>query len=453
MSTPEPPSITGNRETFTSRFGLLMTMIGVAVGLGNVWRFPYMVGRFGGAPFVLFYVLIVVIIGIPALMSEWTLGRLTRRGPVGAFARAGLPFGRQVGWFFFVIVIAATGYYTNALGWVLYYAMGNVAEAVGISWDASAILPPDEGFSATSFFLQVACTGTVILACAGVLLKGLRSGIEVISKAIMPMLLVLLFILIARSLTLPGAGAGVHWYLLKFDVRTLTGNVMLAAMGQAIFSLSLGGTFMVVYGSYLNRQDDLRRTAVWTATGDVAAGLLAGFAIFPAVFALGLEPASGPGLIFFTLPQVFEKIPAGWLFALLFFLALFGAAYLSDVAAFEVLVAGLTDNTRFSRKQAVWLIATVVFLFALPPMINMKVFVPWDLTFGSGMQSLGALLTVITVAWVIRRSKVMKELSTDPEKAPPTWLYYWLRFVIPGAIILVGIWWFLTDVLGIVGGV
>ena len=247
----------------------------------------------------------------------------------------------------------------------------------------------------------MACTSLVILACVAVLLKGLRSGIERVSTFIVPTLLTLLLILIVRSVTLPGAGAGIQWYLLKFDLSAFTGRMMLAALGQAVFSLSLGGTFMVVYGSYLNQGDSLLPNAVWTATGDVMAGLLAGFAIFPAVFALGLEPASGPGLLFVTLPQVFGQIPLGGLFALLFFIALFGAAYLSDVAAFEVLVAGLTDNTRLSRTQAVWLMAAVVFLIALPPMINMKIFVPWDLTFGSGMQTLGSLIAVVTFGWVI----------------------------------------------------
>ena len=437
------------RETFASRFGLLMTMIGVAVGLGNVWRFPYMVGEFGGAPFVLFYVLMVAGVGIPALMAEWSLGRMTRRGPVGAFARAGLPLGRPVGWFFFFVVTAATGYYTNALGWVLYYSIGGLADVLGFAWDSSAVLPPDEGFVARSFLLQAACTGLVILACVAVLLKGLRSGIERVSKVIVPTLLTLLLLVIVRSVTLPGAGEGVQWYILKFDLSAITGRVMVAALGQAIFSLSLGGTFMVVYGSYLNASDDLRRNAVWTASSDVIAGLLAGLAIFPAVFALGLEPASGPGLLFATLPQVFGQIPAGGLFALLFFLALFGAAYLSDVAAFEVLVAGLTDTTRLSRTQAVWLMAAIVFTIALPPMINMKIFVPWDLTFGSGMQTLGALLSVITVAWAVRRSEALKELSAEGDDAPPRWLYYWLRFVIPTAILLVGIWWVLTDLLGV----
>lgn len=442
--------MTSIRETFASRFGLLMTMIGVAIGLGNVWRFPYMVGRYGGAPFVLVYAAMVLVVGVPALMAEWSLGRMTRRGPVGAFEGAGLPFGRPVGWFFFCVVVAATGYYTNALGWVLFHAVAGLADGFGVGWDASVVLPPESGFAARSFLLQLFCTGLVILACGAVLLKGLRSGIERISKVIVPALATLLLIVIVRSLTLPGAWDGVVWFILKFEAGALSGRVMLAALGQTVFSLALGGTFMVVYGSYLERREALGRNAAWTALSDLGAGLLAGMAIFPAVFALGMEASSGPGLLFETLPRVFARIPAGGLFSMLFFLALFGAAYLSDVAAFEVLVAGLTDNTRIRRTRAVWLVGALVFCVAVPPMINMEVFVPWDLTFGSGMQTLGALLSVVTVAWVVRQADALKELAGEDGSRPPLLLYYWLRFVIPGAIASVGVWWVLTDLLGIV---
>ena len=167
------------RETFASRFGGLMTIVGVSVGLGHVWRFPYMVGKFGGAAFVLFYTLVSVVIGVPALMAEFALGRYARRGPVGAFQRGGLPFGRYVGWFFFFVVTAATGYYSAVIGWVLYYTVGQAAMAVHVPFNAAAILPPDHGFVLESFLLQLACTAIVLLACAGVLLKGVRKGIEV----------------------------------------------------------------------------------------------------------------------------------------------------------------------------------------------------------------------------------------------------------------------------------
>ena len=435
-----------SRETFASNFGLLMSMIGVAVGLGNVWRFPYMVGKFGGATFVFFYLLSVFLIGIPALITEWTLGRYTRRGTLGAFERGGFLGGRYVGMFFFFIVICATGYYSATLGWVGYYAAGEIANAVDIRLNSAAILPPGEGFDAASFLLQLLMTGIVIFSCGIVLMKGLRRGIEKISKLIMPALLIILILLIIRALTLEGAAEGVRWYIGGFQFDTLKSSTIAAALGQAIFSMSLGGTFMVIYGSYLDDKSNIPKNAVFTGIGDTVAGLLAGFAIFPAVFALGLEPTSGPDLIFSTLPKTFELIPLGWLFGLIFFLGLFGAAFLSDVAAFEVLVGGIVDNSKLNRKQAVILICSIVYLIAIPPTINFKIFIPWDLTFGSGMQTVGALLAVITAVWCIKRSEFLMEVAKGSGKHFPVLVYWWMRIVIPIAIIFVGLLWIMESI-------
>ena len=442
-----------SRETFSSRFALLTTMVGVAVGLGNVWRFPYMVGRFGGSAFVLMYLLFAGAIGIPALMAEWSLGRHTRRGTVGAFQRAGLPGGRFLGWLFFGTVTAATAYYTNAIGWVVFHGLAGILGPLGFPVSGGEILPPEVGFSLRSFGLQILFTGLITLAAVTVLLNGLRGGIERASAVLTPLLFASLVILILRSVTLPGAGAGLEWYILKFRLGDLTPTVAVAALGQMMFSLALGGTFMVVYGSYLNREDVLGKNAVWTVAGDSTAGLLAGLAIFPAVMALGLEPGTGPGLIFETLPLVFSRIPLGWVFGTLFFVALAGAAFLSGVAAFEVLVAGLVDNTRLSRREATWLMAGVVLVLAVPPMINMRIFLPWDLAFGSGAQTAGALTAVLAFGWGMKRSEALKELLTGAEEAERNrglrFLYFWIRWVVPGAIVAVGAWWLLTDVLGV----
>ncbi len=419
----------------------LASLIGVAVGLGNVWRFPYMVGKFGGAGFVLIYALAVLAVGVPALMAEWSLGRATRRGPVGAFARAGLPFGRAAGWLFFALVAAATAYYTNVIGWVLYHAAGQLAPLAGAEVDAAAILPPAAGFDRRSLGLQLLCTTAVLASGCAVLARGLRRGIERSSRWLMPALAVVLLLLAGRGLSLPGAGEGLAWYLLKVDLAAITPRVILAALGQAFFSLSLGGTFMVIYGSYLDPGDELASTALWTAGGDLGAGLLAGLAILPAVFAFGLEPASGPGLVFATLPRVFAAMPAGRLFGGLFFLGLAGAAFLSALAAYEVLVAGLTDNTRLGRRRAIALVAGIVLVAALPPMLNLRIFVPWDLTFGSGAQVAGSLLAVLTAGWVLRRAALLEQLGGNP------WLLAWLRFVVPGALVAVGAWWLLEEVL------
>jgi NSS family neurotransmitter:Na+ symporter len=437
------------RETFASNFGLLMTMIGVAVGLGAVWRFPYMVGKFGGAAFVLFYMMIIFFVGIPALMAEWSLGRHTRRGTLGAYDKGGFPGGKFVGAFLFFIVFWATGYYSNALGWVGFHGLRELLNIFGVSLDASAILPPQEGFNLTSLLLQLLMTACVILCCGIVLIKGLRKGIERASRWIVPVLFIILIILIIRSVTLRGASEGIKWYVGGFRFSELTPSVMAAALGMAFFSMSLGGTFMVIYGSYLNKKANILKNSVFTGIAALVAGLLAGFAIFPAVFAFGLEPSSGPGLIFETLPKTFSMMPAGPLFGLLFFFGLFGAAYLSDVAAFEVLVGGLVDNTQIERKKAVVLTCLIVFVLAVPPMINFKIFLPWDLTFGSGMQALGSLLAVITAVWCIKRSDALKELSEGRGKSFPRFLYWWMRIVIPAAILFVGINWLLESVFRI----
>jgi NSS family neurotransmitter:Na+ symporter len=263
----------------------------------------------------------------------------------------------------------------------------------------------------------------------------------------MPVLFVALVLLALRSLTLPNAVEGVRWFLFKFQLSDLTPAVVLAALGQVFFTMSLGGTFMVVYGSYLHKRENLAGNAFYTAAGDTSAGLIAGFIIFPAVFSLGLEPTAGPALLFSTLPQVFDAMPVGWLFGFLFFASLFGAAFLSAMAALEVAAAGITDTTSFTRKQAAWGMAVVVLALSLPPSLNMRVFLPWDLVFGSGMQILGSLLAIVTFGWCVNRSAAMAELSNDGTSAVPLWLYYWIRFGIPVLIVVLFVWWLLTEVL------
>ncbi len=433
------------RETFSTFFGQLMTMIGVAVGLGAVWRFPYMVGRFGGSAFVLFYITVVLFIGIPALMCEWMLGRHTQRGTLGAFEKGRLPGGKFVGVFLFCIVFFATGYYSNALGWVGFHALSEFVNALGVHLNASAILPPQEGFARTSFVLQLMMTLTVIFACGFVLVKGLRHGIERISRWIVPVLFAILVLLIFRSVTLDGAGEGIKWFIGRFAIKELTPSVMAAALGMAFFSMSLGGTFMVIYGSYLHGRAHIPKNALLTGIGASLAGILAGFAIFPAVFAFGLEPSSGPDLIFSTLPQTFSRMPLGWFFGLLFFLGLFGAAFLSDVAAFEVLIGGITDNTQMERKKAVLIVCAIVYVLAIPPMINFRIFIPWDLTFGSGMQALGSVLAVATAVWFIQRADALKEFSEGMADPFPRFLYWWMRIAVPLAILFVGVNWILES--------
>lgn len=433
------------RETFTSVFGLLMTMIGAAVGLGAVWRFPYMAGKFGGAAFVLFYMVVVLFVGIPALMVEWTLGRQTRLGVLGAYHKAGFPGGKVAGAFLFVVVFFATGYYSNALGWVGFFALGELVKGLNMNLNPQAILPPQQGFDLTSLFLQMLMTGCVVSACGIVLARGVKKGIERTSKLIVPLLFLILTVLIFRSTTLEGAGEGIEWYIGSFDFSDLTPSVMAAALGMAFFSMSLGGTFMVTYGSYVQHRSPLLRNAVYTGLGASLAGILAGFAIFPAVFSFGLEPSSGPNLIFSTLPQTFSKMPSGCFFGALFFVGLFGVAFLSAVAAFEVLVSSMIDSKAFSRKKAVWIACSIVYVLAIPPMLNFDIFVPWDLTFGSGMQVLGSLIAVVAATWFIKRAVFLKELSLGKSTRAITILYWWMRIVVPAAILTVGVNWLIES--------
>lgn len=438
------------RETFGTRLGLLATMVGLAVGLGNVWRFPYMVGQFGGAAFILLYLVIAALVAIPALMGEWAIGRHTRVGTLGAFARIGLPGGRGFGWLLTLVTWVAVAYYTNAIGWVAYHALGQAATGLGRSIDAAAILPPAQGFSPTSMALQIGFTASILGVEAAVVLAGVRRGIERVSTIVTPVLFLTLLVVIVRSLTLPGAGDGVRW-LLAFDASAVTATAAIAALGQVVFSVGLGGTLMLVYGSYLSDEATIRSDAAWTVLGDTGAGLLAGLAIFPAVFAFGLEPGSGPGLLFATLPQVFAQLPAGWVFGVLFFGGLFGAALLSGIAAYEVIVAGFTDTLGWSRRRAAATVYTVSLLLALPPMINLEIFVPWDLAFGSGGQTLGALVAVITVGWVMRRADLLEQIAGEAPSRADLALVRWLRWVVPTAVTLAAAWWLLTDVLGMIG--
>ena len=439
------------RETFGSRVGMLASMIGLAVGLGNVWRFPYMVGQFGGGAFLLLYLVIAALVAVPALMGEWSLGRHTRRGPLGAYERAGAPMGRAIGWLLIVIVWVAVGYYTNAIGWVVFHWITQLVTPLGLEWEGAAILPPETGFSGVSLGLQLLFTGGVLLLVASVLLRGVRSGIERASKVLTPLLFVTLLVVVARALTLPDALEGVRW-LFSFELASLTPVVAAAALGQVVFSVGLGGAHMVVYGSYLADDSDIRADAAVTVLGDTSAGLLAGLAIFPAVFAYGLEPASGPGLLFATLPRVFEAMPAGWLFGTLFFGGLSGAALLSGIAAYEVIVAGFTDTLGWTRKRAVWTVYVGCLVLAVPPMINLQIFVPWDLIFGSGGQTLGALIAVVTVGWVVSRAALLEQVAGSEPSSMDRALILWLRWVVPAAVLAAAAWWFASEVLGASAG-
>lgn len=426
------------RETFGSGFGSLMALLGVAVGLANVWRFPYMAGTYGGAAFVALYVLFGILLGIPAVMAEWTLGRLTRQGPAGAFEATSIPGGSGIGKMLFFTVFMANSYYALVVGQVLFYVF-------------ETFLGGEAGTAPQAFFeknlngitaANVSVTSATFIGMACVLYLGVRRGIEAVSKVVVPVVFVLLLVVIARSVTLPGAGEGVRFFLLP-DFSRVNPQTALAALGQVFFSLSLGGTFFLLYGSYLPKDANIPRMAIQTAFGDLLAALLGGLAILPAVFAIGVEPAAGPSLLFITLPGVFATMPGGAIVGGVFFGALFLAAFLSAIAAMEVLVDGVGHYFGWSRFKALAVLVVLQLVVALPSMYSSRFLGLNDLVWGSTMQPVGSALTLIALGWFVSRGKTLAEINQGSSIAiGPFWIF-WIRWVIPAAIvvILVSGWW------------
>jgi NSS family neurotransmitter:Na+ symporter len=420
------------RPRFGSGFGLLMTFIGVAVGLGNVWRFPYMAGAFGGGAFLLVYIVLLAAFGIPTLMAELALGRMTRRGPVGAFTRIGMPGGAVVGWVLFITVLVALSYYTVVVGWVLRYTFISASGAI-------AEIAPESFFESVlgGFWGQFLMTGIVLALVAVVLVLGIKKGVERVSKVGMPLLFLLLFVLIARSLTLPGAGAGLSYYLYP-EFSMIDAGVVAAALGQLFFSLALGGTFLMTYASYLGDDVDLRKSAVTIGVGETLASILAGFVILPAAVALGIEVGSGPPLTFVTAPSIFARVPGGAIFATLFFGLLFFAAFLSAVAGFEVLVAGVADEHGWDRKVAVKVFCGAALLLSIVPMQSLDYILKSDLFWGSTMQPIGSALALIGLAWVVGLGRALEEANKGITGPPiGRFWFYWIKYVVPIGIVVI----------------
>lgn len=429
---PAPTTDSTRRPLFASEIGAVLSFMGVAVGLGNVWRFPYMVGAFGGGAFLLIYLVILAAFGIPAIMTELTLGRLTRRGPMGAFQAVGLPGGRIVAWALIGTVFMAVSYYSVIVGWVLrYFSISLTGEILEI--DPAGFFDVVLG----GFGGQFAATVVVVTLIAVVLTLGIRTGVERISKVGMPLLFVALLILVVRTLTLPGAGAGLAYYLLP-DFSRITPGVVAAALGQVFFSLSLGGTFLLTYASYLPPQADLKRAAVSVGVGETLAAVLAGLVIVPAAMMFGLELSSGPPLTFVTVPTIFAKLPLGAPFAALFFGLLFFAAFLSAVAAFEVLVAAAVDHIGWTRRRSVAVSCTLALLAGLPSMKSLDYILTSDLFWGSIMQPIGSAVALVSAGWIASRGAVLEEANRGSRGTGVgrLWLF-WVRFVVPGGIVTI----------------
>lgn len=429
----------GKREMFKGGFGMLMAMIGAAVGLGNLWRFPYMTGMMGGGAFVLLYLVIIFLVGYPTMMAEWAFGRHYRKGPVGAFKASGIKGGKFYGWLNFANIFVATSYYSLIIGWALYYLVNSLtggyasfAEGTGGFYDALL----------GSFSTQFIYTVIVVVLVVACLAFGVKRGIERVAKICMPVLFVMMLILVVRSLTLPNAMEGLAFYL-KPDFSKFNMGVLLGAMGQAFFSLCLGGTFMVIMGSYMPDNQSIRKTAVQAIVGDTAAGLMAGFIILPAAFSFGLEVSSGPPLTFITVPEIFKSMggTGGAIFGAMFFLLLFLAAYLSDIAAYEVIVATFMEEFNMTRKKALILTAVGQIIAVIPSALSLNFLLKVDILAGTTLQPVGSLLAVVAFIWMLPKLKAMEELQKSDKKPFPNWMYVWMRYVVPiliGVVVIMG---------------
>lgn len=429
-----------NRGLFSSRLGFILAASGSAVGLGNIWKFPYLTGEQGGGAFLIIYLAIVFSLGLSILLAESAVGRASGKGPAGAYR----VLGRHRLWPVAGLLAVLAGFtvlafYSVVGGWTLTY----LAEAVrGNLPDDKEALNAFFGATISNPLSPIVAHGLFMLLSVGIVYAGVSKGIERSNKVLMPLLFVLLIILGIRSLTLDGAAAGIAFFL-EPDFSKVDADMVNAALGQAFFSLSLGLGAHITYGSYLDRRENLPKAAMIVACLDTLVALLAGFVILPAVFAFGLNPGAGPGLAFITLPAIFASMPFGGVFASAFFLLLAIAALTSAVSILETLVAHMIDERGHGRRQATILSAAAVFAFGVPASLS---FGPWnDVTMGGKnifemmdyfasnlLLPIGGILISLFVGWSIK-PRAMEEVDegrNGPFRLTPIWITI-LRYVAP----------------------
>jgi NSS family neurotransmitter:Na+ symporter len=359
-----------SRGIWTSKIGFIFAAAGSAIGLGNIWRFPYVTGENGGATFVLIYIFFILIIGLPIMISELTIGRNTRKNPLGAFRKLkptgywklagglGVMTGTLILSFYSVIAGFTIGYFFLILSGN-FSGLTDAAESGRVFARFSANPLNTVGLSVLFIFIT-----------ALIVIKGVSKGIEKWSKIFMPLLVVLLILLVFRSVTLKGAMKGLEFYL-KPNFENLSVATFIQALGQALFSLSLGGGGMMTYGSYLSRKENIVSSAGYIAIFDTMIAILAGLIIFPALFAMGGNPEGGPGLIFVTLPSLIMKMPGGIIFGASIFFLLTLAALTTTISLLEIPVAYFVDERKWSRKKATILASLIVLLLAVPSALSL----------------------------------------------------------------------------------
>ncbi len=448
-------SVKKEREQFASRLGFLLISAGCAIGLGNVWRFPYITGQYGGAAFVLIYLLFLVILGLPIMVAEFSLGRAGRHNIAGSL-RALEPKGTKwhtYGYFAILGNLVLLMFYTTVAGWMLayfyYMADGSLA---GLS-------PDQVGGFFGNFLSQpgsmVFWMGLTIVIGFFVCSLGLQKGVENITKIMMTILFLVLLVLVVRSVSLPGAKEGIIFYL-KPDFGKLVEQglweTIYAAMGQAFFTLSLGIGSMAIFGSYIDKEYSLTGESISILVLDTLVALLAGLVIFPACFAFGQNPGAGPGLIFVTLPNIFNTMAAGRIWGVLFFLFLSFAAMSTVIAVAENLIAFTMDEWHWTRKKSSIVTGIVLFVLSLPaalgfnllssiqPMGEGSVILDLeDFFVSNNLLPLGSLIIVLFVTYKFGWGwdGFIKEANTGNGITLPRWIKAYMKYVIPAIMIVV----------------
>ncbi len=441
----------GDREHWTTRLGFILAAAGSAVGLGNIWRFPYVTGVNGGAAFIMIYLIAIIVIGYPMMITEMALGKKTQKNPVGAF-KAMAP---NSPWWLVGALGVFTGfvilsYYSVVAGWALSYIFkaisgftpdldyGNMFyNTIGVDIGAGPSIE-------TPIFWHLVFMALTV----GIIASGVVKGIQRWVKVLMPVLFILLLILVIRAITLPGAGAGLAFYLTP-DFSEVSGRTFLDAIAQSFFTLSLGMGAIITYGSYLGKETTIGDNGGWVISLDTGIAIIAGFAIFPAVFALGGEPGAGPGLTFITLPAVFAEMPAGSFFGFLFFLLLSIAALTSAISLLEVVVAWLVDEKGWTRARASILMGIIIFLAGIPTSLGYNVlggfsFLGMDLLdtydwFANALfLPIGGLLTAIFVGYVWQAKRAQEFANNPPGSIRiGEWYGVLIRYIVPLAIVVV----------------
>ena len=435
------------RDGFGSKFGVFAAVVGSAVGLGNIWRFPYVAGENGGGAFLIVYFAFVLIIGIPVVISEFIIGRRGQSNTFGSFKKLapGKPW-YLVGLMGIFAAFIILAFYSTIAGWTLEYIFLSVKNIFSPITET-----PAEVFNNfhTGVFLPILWHIVFMILTAAIIFGGVEKGIEKYSKILMPALFLILVILSVKAISLPNSGEGLK-FLFKPDFSKINSTVLLSALGQAAFSLSIGMGCLITYGSYIKKDNNLTKMAFSVSFADMGMAILAGVAIFPAVFSFGVSPAQGPGLVYIVLPEVFQQMTGGAFFGLLFFILLAIAALTSSISLLEVIVAYFTEEFKMKRATATIVAASVsVFLgifttLSFGPLknitlFNKSIFDNFDFFASNILLPLGAFFIVVFLGWFFNTKQTKDELSnqgTLKVRLFPVFLFI-IRFIAPLAILLV----------------